>query len=270
MQVAHVLKPARISSVNTCSRCLGAKGQDYAECRACAMRPQAERASQVGVINYALDPGQTYDYFKAYKNPDHLIARGPYNALSFQLASVLVRHFDCSNRLGPAISLWTNVPSTRRDPHSVSHPLHRIAQAALANRPQIPHLHTTAVSSSRDRKFSSNRFSLQPTDTSLKGRHVLILEDLWVSGASADSLASQLLSQGAFFVSVLALGRKVNANFGDAKSIVLALQGSSVTYNPKVCPWNPYSPCTTSAESQALATLPMYPAVYPDAHSQTR
>ena len=69
------------------------------------------------------------------------------------------------------------------------------------------------------------------------GASVLLLDDTWVSGASAQSAAAALKLAGARHVAVIVLGRHVNP--GDAASAPLLAGLAAARYDPSACAVHP-------------------------------
>jgi hypothetical protein len=64
-------------------------------------------------------------------------------------------------------------------------------------------------------------------------RHVLVVEDTWVSGAKAQSVALTLKDAGASNVTVLAIGRWLRYDWNDHKTFIEELHEP---YDAQVCP----------------------------------
>ena len=69
------------------------------------------------------------------------------------------------------------------------------------------------------------------------GASVLLLDDTWVSGASAQSAAAALKLAGARHVAVIVLGRHVNPD--DAASAQLLAGLAAARYDPSACAVHP-------------------------------
>lgn len=69
------------------------------------------------------------------------------------------------------------------------------------------------------------------------GASVLLLDDTWVSGASAQSAAAALKLAGARHVAVIVLGRHLNPD--DPVSAVLLAGLAAVRYDPATCAVHP-------------------------------
>ena len=65
------------------------------------------------------------------------------------------------------------------------------------------------------------------------GRHVLVVDDTWVSGGKAQSAALALKAAGATAVTVLCVARWLHYDWPDHKRLIESLQE---TYNARMCP----------------------------------
>lgn len=80
---------------------------------------------------------------------------------------------------------------------------------------------------------SAEQFTLQP-GISLRGQHILILDDTWTTGANAQSAVLTVRGAGADTVSVMVLGRWLVPGFADnAEFIRTRLRRD---YDPRICP----------------------------------
>ena len=84
-----------------------------------------------------------------------------------------------------------------------------------------------------DRIVSANQFEVVPK-RSLRGQHILILDDTWTTGSNTQSAALTLRQAGADHVSVMVVGRWFSPTFGNnAEFIKTRLRRD---YNPSICP----------------------------------
>lgn len=94
---------------------------------------------------------------------------------------------------------------------------------------------------SSDREVRADRFVVrQPA--AVAGRHVLLLEDTWVTGASAQSAAVALKRTGAAAVTTVCLARwlREDTQKPDCKAFFASLEDP---YDPLNCPVNGGVPC---------------------------
>jgi hypothetical protein len=80
------------------------------------------------------------------------------------------------------------------------------------------------------RDLDLNRFWAGPVPV---GASVLLLDDTWVSGASAQSAAAALKQAGAHYVAVVVLGRHVNPDNPAAAPLLAGL--APTRYDPSIC-----------------------------------
>lgn len=119
--------------------------------------------------------------------------------------------------IGP-VEVMTHVPSTSSSPRREREALANALDSALEHISDIaPHqrlLMPSGDHSGRSRTISPDRFSV--TDpTAVAGRHVLLVEDTWVTGASVQSAAVALHRAGARQVTVMCIARMLNAKWED-------------------------------------------------------
>jgi hypothetical protein len=157
--------------------------------------------------------------------PDRDAAR---RALRAMLLVFLHDHGRCvwTRALMPAPTHVAVVPSGRGRPGP--HPLHTLVQPYLA----LPwaDLAVCAREPVQARDLDPARFRAPGR---LAGASVLLLDDTWTSGSSAQSAAIALKRAGAGRVAVVTLGRHVNLGERTAGSLAAALAGRS--FRPDLC-----------------------------------
>jgi len=102
-----------------------------------------------------------------------------------------------------------------------SHPLLRM----VAPRLRLPLVPLAIRHGEQGRDLNAGRFAAGPAD----GADVLLLDDTWVSGASAQSAAVALKRAGAARVAVVVIGRYLNP--AEPRSSALAID----PYDPGIC-----------------------------------
>ena len=201
----NLLPPSR----TVCPICRGARDPDYPRCYACNQayrRSGGILADAVAPISYSPDDGQHYHQLRVYKSPT-----SPNQLAHFRLA-VLYTLFYNNHRpclqlgAGGAFTHVATVPSTRA--RAGIHPLQQIIQVAHSALPLIAATANPAYGNARE--FARDRFHVPPFTAGPSSPRVLLLEDLWVTGARAQSMAHALKETGAAAVVVVALGRQVN------------------------------------------------------------
>jgi hypothetical protein len=106
------------------------------------------------------------------------------------------------------------------------HPLLRLASPYL----RLPVVPLDLRPGSQGRDLDPHRFR---AGTAAAGASVLLLDDTWVSGASAQSAAAALRLAGARHVAIVVLGRHVNP--ADPASGPLAARLAPAPYDPASC-----------------------------------
>ncbi len=126
------------------------------------------------------------------------------------LFALLWHHRCAESATGMPWHLWAVVPSSRRA-RTGTHPLVRLgASAGLDGSDHtLPTRRVELVPAgapSGDRCVRPDRFRVATPEV-VRGRHTLLLEDTWVTGASVQSAALALKRAGAAAVTILCLAR---------------------------------------------------------------
>jgi predicted amidophosphoribosyltransferase len=199
----------RPPSREVCPVCRGARDAGYPTCFPCRdayRRSGGLLASAVVPISYSPDNGQHYHQLKVYKSPT-----SPNRLAQLRLAVLYATFFSahrpCLERVaGGALTHVATVPSTRQRPGV--HPLDRVTGIVHGALPSV--VATADPKYGNAREFRTDRFRVAPFPTDQRPARVLLVEDLWVTGARAQSMAHALREAGAAAVVVVALGRHVN------------------------------------------------------------
>jgi hypothetical protein len=189
-----------------CTRCFNFT-RGYELCYACAHgQPWLDAMIPV---SYSVAREQLHHALAKYKRLSGEVAR----RLTIELAAVLWRflaeHERClATAAGvDALELVTTVPSgdRGRDEH---HPLRWMAGEVigLTGERHQRLLERSAIEAPR-REFDARRFR---TTRRLDGQSVLLIDDTWTTGASAQSAAAALKSAGAGSVAAVVIGRHLN------------------------------------------------------------
>ena len=199
------------SGPGVCTRCFNLT-DGYPRCYACAHGGNSIEV--VAPISYSVAGEQLHHALAAYKR-----SRAPWaRSLLDQLAAVLWRHLTLhepclARRAGvTGFPLVATVPSG--DPtRSIPHPLRRIAGELVGPTRDrwVPLLRRSAIRVPLH-TFSPDRFL---ADRRLDGEPVLLLDDTWTTGASAQSAAATLKKAGAGPVAALVIGRHVHRDWSD-------------------------------------------------------
>lgn len=211
-----------------CVVCLAPVPARYRRCFHCTQHQATAPgllAGRVVPVSYAVSGGRYAGALWQYKTPGP--ERGQARAmLRAILLAFLHDHGPCLWAGGPAPSLLAAVPSGRGRPGE--HPLRSLAGpylglpwVELAVRPGDPVL---------GRELNPERFRASGR---LDGATVLLLEDTWASGASAQSAAVALRRAGAALVLTVVLGRHLNPADPLSPGVVRATAGK--TFRGEVC-----------------------------------
>jgi predicted amidophosphoribosyltransferase len=202
-----------------CVRCFNLVSAHTTVCRAClSTEPCLERMVP---ISYSIGGGRLHTELAAYKRDADPFVTDAMTDLVGLLNGFISRHELCVGG-GRPFDLITTVPSgePRRD---CSHPLRRIVAelvpATCARHERL--LRTGSVSGLR-RSFDPRRFDV---NRPLGGERVLLIDDTWATGTSAQSAASALVDAGAGSVSAVVIGRYLRRSYGDNPARVNALAG---------------------------------------------
>ena len=195
-----------------CGRCfnftLGERGE---LCRACAAGEHHLRA--VLPIAYAPAGGSLHRLLADYKRAAEPATPGLADEVARILSSFLAHHESCLRTAAGvrAFDAVTVVPSgdARRDQ---LHPLRRLVADFV---PEVGSRFCDVLRASGAptvaHRFDPQRFI---ATGSLTAAHVLLIDDVWTTGASAQSAAAVLEQAGVASVSVLVIGRYVNGFWG--------------------------------------------------------
>ena len=129
---------------------------------------------------------------------------------------------------------WTTVPSTRGRPGE-----HPIAVATREGR-FAPGPHVNLVPGPNHgapaHQLAVGRWVVDTPDV-VRGRHVLVVDDTWTSGANAQSAAAAIRAAGATHVTILTVARWLNVDEYTKDFITTRLRGPrAVDFSPRICP----------------------------------
>jgi len=195
---------------DVCPMCRSWRAESFDLCNNCAQAIDDLSAPCQFVIPISLyaKPSPMRDRLTFYKDPveaDH--ARFP-----DEVAAILDRFFfEHGDRLRVRTGGWDRtcvVPSASRLP---PHPLETALAAFRASFVQVPDvLLTRHVGEVGHRKLSDDAF--RPT-SDIRGSRLLILDDVYTTGARCQSAASALTLAGAEVVGIVVVARRVNRDW---------------------------------------------------------
>ena len=179
----------------------------YADCYACA---HGERwADVVAPISYSVGREQLHHALASYKRLSGDVAR----RLTAELAAVLWRylaeHEACIARAAGVerFPLVATVPSGERD-RDEHHQLRRIvAKIVGPTRDRHERLLRRSATDIPPREFYPDKFD---ATRQLDGEPILLIDDTWTTGASAQSASAALKQAGAGPVAAVVIGRHLN------------------------------------------------------------
>jgi predicted amidophosphoribosyltransferase len=173
-------------------------------------------------ISYSLSGSTLHRQIAAYKRDADRFVPDAIRALASILERFLSAHERCVGG-GDLFDVVTTVPSSdhRRDER---HPLRRIVAELV---PAVGARHRRLLSPSSleatPRAFGAGRYQmLHP----LSGERVLVIDDMWTTGASAQSAAAALRVAGASAVAAVVIGRHLNRDYGDNELRLRRTEGS--------------------------------------------
>jgi predicted amidophosphoribosyltransferase len=182
----------------------------YDRCFACARTEPC--VDVVAPVSYSIAREQLHHALASYKRLSGDVAR----RLRAEIAAVLWRHLaeheQCvASAAGvEAFTLVTTVPSgeRQRDEH---HPLRQlVANAVGPTRGRHERLLERSSTEVASRAFDRDKFRAR---RSLDGEPVLLIDDTWTTGASAQSAAAALKQAGAGPVATVVVGRHLKRDW---------------------------------------------------------
>jgi len=215
----------------TCTVCADpVRGFD--RCWRCAqLRRVAGVADVVAPLTYAIAGTPSGALLRDYKNHPARKVREPLTAvITWLLWLGLSGHERCVGAAaGMPVSARVVIPSLTCRPGT--HPLTEIAGAIGVLGEEV--MLRAAPDALCDRVLRPEKFVVTPAGA-VRGRHVLVLDDMWTTGSNAQSAALALRCAGAAVISVMVVGRWLNPRYGrTADFIATRLRGD---FDPDLCP----------------------------------
>lgn len=202
-----MLAPQRGAGV--CARCFNLI-DGYQYCYACTRHPAVLDA--IAPISYSVAHEQLHHALATYKRGTGTASR----RIAVQLAAVLWRYLDAHEScLAQAAGVdsfpvVTTVASGRAG-QDREHPLRWIVGEAVGpTRRRYARVLRRSPNEVAPRCFSPDRYL---AETALHGEPVLLIDDTWTTGASAQSAAATLKATGAGVVAAVVIGRHVNRDW---------------------------------------------------------
>jgi predicted amidophosphoribosyltransferase len=240
-----------------CRRCFNLT-DGYELCYAC--EHGGDSIDVVAPISYSVAGEQLHHALAGYKRLPADWAR----TLTCQLAAVLWRHLAQHERcLASAAGVErftrvTVVPSGTASRTS-QHPLQEIVSGLVepTRGRYTPLLRRTAHPVSLH-SFSPDRFA---ATSALSGEAVLLIDDTWTTGASAQSAAATLKKAGSGPIAAVVIGRHLNRDWGENDRRLRALQ-TPFDWSRCVCcatEIEPHPPAASSAPPGVEYPAPVLP-----------
>lgn len=233
---------ALLPQVKLCSVCCCPVDPNYSRCYACnerAMVFEGELADMVIPLSYAVRGHPTLQQF--YSDLHQYKSDRPSLAAKKRLKALMLlfrlHHLSCLQAfIEQPISSVITVPSGKS---RANHPLPEIA--AMLTKPfggssGIPLAQACFVGQprtdrARAQETDPNEFAI---NSPLSG-HVVIVEDTWVKGNNAQSMAIKARRQGAEKVSIITLARMLDYDYGLTRLMVDTWQDCD-HFDPHFCP----------------------------------
>ncbi len=232
--------------LGVCPRCLNLT-DGAGLCRAC--RASEHHLAAVVPISYSVGGEWLHQLIASYKRDADPSVPDALAVLARLCSDFLSKHERCVAGVAglTEFQLVTTVPSSdpRRD---VRHPLRTmVADLMVPTRRRYEHLLTRSAGPATPRALDAGRY--EPTRR-LHGEAVLLIDDMWTSGASAPSAAAALLAAGAGGVAAVVIARHLNRgwhendvrlrrlareNFDPGRCVICADRGA-LTTNPAAAP----------------------------------
>ena len=190
-----------------CPRCLNLTSEPAGLCRAC--RSIEQRLAAVVPISYSVGGGWLHHVIASYKRDADPSVPDAVATLAELCERFVATHERClAVAAGVAdFDLVTTVPSgdASRD---AQHPLRRIVGELVdVTRDRHERLLLRTELPVSVRRFDARRYRATRL---LHGEAVLLIDDMWTSGASAESAAAALLAAGAGTVAGVVIARHLN------------------------------------------------------------
>jgi predicted amidophosphoribosyltransferase len=218
LAVEGLLAPRQ--GVGVCQICFNLIGPGRAYCRAC--NAMENNLDVLAPISYSVSGGRLHREIAAYKRDAEPFVRHAVSDLAAMLERFLSAHELCVGR-GERFDVVTTVPSS--DPwRDQYHQLRRIvAELVPAVSARHQRLLVPSGIAAEPRSFDSRRYQAVE---SLSGQRVLLIDDMWTTGASAQSAAAVLLDARASYIAGVVIGRHLNREYADNQARLTQLEGA--------------------------------------------
>lgn len=235
-QIAGELIPVAVSGADVCPRCRGIRYEEALYCKNCrdVIEQLSHPTPNVLPISLYAKPSTLREWLKRYKDSEE----GPADPsaapiVGWIVAEFLSRHWSTLTRRWGDIDVLCVVPSTSEYGRGARHPL----ELAVAGDGRIttdfaPLLRRGAAAISHNRASDS----AYAATGDVAGRQVLLLDDVYTTGAHAQSAASALDLAGAEVRGLVVLGRRINPAYHEKAAAMLEGQ-SALPFDFDACPF---------------------------------
>jgi hypothetical protein len=223
---AGYLRTVRWQVGLTCPMCAGVPSGDYSTCFHCGpWQSRQDLADRLGFMTYALKGSQSGHMMYAYK--EDFPSSSARQTLALATAYTVMYHWTClqGGPLGP-VTHWATVPSLRGRTA-----LNDVVAPIMDAQPLVRADLRPSHGSMKTRDLRPQNFLA----SAIPGAHVLLLEDTWVGGTTAQSAAAALKAAGAQAVTVLAVARWLDRQWGRTPELLTVL--AQDPYDPDNCPF---------------------------------
>lgn len=228
-----------IRSADTCQVCTGpAVGKRCDQCEAQRLRYDGQLADQVILLAYAKGkmspPHQSAHHMYRYKNRIEPSAECMRD-LKLMMRAATLLHSDCIARGFGPWDVVTFVSSESRP--GLEHPVVELArQVASTDTTRRILLDVGPDISAAPRRFPLPRRFTVPErwKRRVRDRHILVVDDTWVSGDKGQSAALVLKEAGARAVTIVCVARWLNWEYSEAHRQLIRLR--MATYDALQCP----------------------------------
>lgn len=216
-----------------CPRCFNLIDVDVGLCRSC--RASSNHIAVFIPISYSVSAGWLHNLIITYKRGADPSVPDATAQLTRILDRFISRHEHCVATAAGVerFPVVATVPSSdrRRD---TRHPLRRIVgELAGSTLDRHERLLLCSATDAASHQFGADRYV---ATRSLVGEPVLLIDDMWTTGASAQSAAAALRRSGAGAVAVIAIGRHLNRAWHQNSARLRAISlGESSTAGCAVC-----------------------------------
>lgn len=199
-----------------CPICRGFPNEDWATDVGCGANPN--HLDAVVPISYAPGAGQLHTALRHYKDDPREAIRSRFH---LQLASVLWLFLDAhevcvakaAKGSAPAFDVVCVVPSKARDRDERRAGLRTLlGRTCQHTAERFERLLIPTDRGSSEREYDPDRYE---ATRRVDGEHVLLIDDTWTSGASAQNSGYALKAAGAASVGFVAIGRYVRRDWAD-------------------------------------------------------